>query len=134
MSKTKMIKTQAKKALEGKWVQMIAGIAAVVLVFIAFEYIEAVAAYAMGLVDSDGEIYENSESLFLIVAAGVSVLAVLLSPLINGVLKMAADLSLGNRSELSDMFVYFTNFRMYLKTILLNLLLFILYSLRSGLL
>ena len=137
MKTEKKIKRQARQALQGNMVPLIAALGLCVLVFLLIEYLSYIPVILCGLMDVDDEILfasdEMSLTAFLIVLAKY-VAMILAMPLVNGFLKTAANAALKQDCDATDVFYYFKSARKYFKTVALDAILFLLYVLITSLL
>ncbi|HCA05038.1 MAG TPA: hypothetical protein DEO32_03965 [Ruminococcaceae bacterium] len=122
MSKNALIKKQARTLLRGNWVPVIIGWTAVALAVIAVVYLQYTALYAFDQIDSDGKFYNsyNFTSLVIVVAAYLAL--ALCSPLLNGAIKLSADLAVNRETSVADMFFFFKEPVLYFKTISFNMI------------
>ena len=135
MSKEKMIKQQARAALKGNIVPIIAGALFVCVTAVMLANIGDLLLVVFGLYDFDKEaVSEGKEWIGNLVYMGTYVAALLLSPLVNGTVRAAANAVTKGENSASDVFRYFARPALYLKTLVVNLLLLLLYMLPAELL
>jgi hypothetical protein len=134
MKTNQLIKKQARLLLKGNWVPLIIGLSAVLLAVLLAVLtalcLETALLYLFDLVNSEGTISDNISSC---ITVGCATLLMLLSPLLNGVLKMCANLSVNHQTYVSEMFYFFSSPGLYLKTILVNLLVLLSFAVMSAL-
>ncbi len=130
MSTEKIIKNQAKKSLSGNWVQILSALTVVGVLFLIYQYFFTVILCFTGNIDFESGNIKNID-LYLYAVIILFLLAV--SPFLNGTFKVAANIVLYGKSEITDIF-YFFKVRKYFRTIGLNLLIILLFSLSSQLL
>lgn len=133
MNTNKLIKKQARLLLKGNWVPIIIGFAAVLLAALTALCTETALLYLLGLVDSDGTVSDNNLLLSFGITVGCASLLMLLSPLLNGVLRMCANLSVDHQTYVPEMFYFFETPARYLKTILVNLLVWLSFAVLAAL-
>ena len=119
MSTEKIIKKQARLALRGNWSVMIAAVAVVCTVLILIEALFYFFCFFSGIVNVN-------------TGAVVKFLLILnISPLINGVVRLFCNASLGKDADIFELFYFFRSAKRYLKTLLVNFVLMLIYSVLS---
>ena len=129
----KQVKQQARAALKGNFTQLIAtaGLAAVAVIFV--QCAQTVALLLTKCVDvNTEEVIDGMLFIYLAVTAGASALMLIITPLFNGFLKAAANTAVKKSCEAGDVFFYFRGAGRYFKTLLINLILFVLFSIISN--
>ncbi len=120
MSKESIVCRQARKALSGNWTLVIAGLmvvfASLMTVFLFFVLL----CYFAGFGDS--EEIELNVAYIIITFLSYAVL-MFLSPLKNGFFRLCYRLSVGEKSDFSDVFYFFSGSGRYFKAVGYNLLL-----------
>lgn len=142
MNKNKVIKQQARLLLKGNWVPVISGFVIVILALLAVFYTQFTLLYAFDQLNADGELYKQPVNIttgrinytLICIAAGSSAALLLLSPLFNGAIRLCAKLTLDRTANISEMFYCFRSFALYVKTVLLNFVIFFLFTVTSSLL
>ena len=135
MKTERIIKNQARKSLSGNRLPIIAGGSVVCIALILFMNIVSMFAFVFNLVDLNTyEIADENKISYVVIASLIEMGFVFISPIINGVIKMAANVVLYEKTEVSDMFYFFRGINRYLKTLLLNLALFVIYNVITGVL
>lgn len=130
-----IIKNQARKSLSGNWIPIIAASSVVCIALILFMNIVSMFAFTFNLVDLNTyEIADKNKMFYVIIASVIEMCFVFVSPIINGVIKMAANVVLNEKTEITDMFYFFKGINRYLKTLLINLALFVIYNVITGVL
>lgn len=122
MSKNALIKNQARLLLRGNWVPVITGWVIVMLTFMTAYYMQSFALLALDQIDSDGKFYNIWEPATILIVLASYLCLVFLSPLINGAVRLSANLVKNRETFASEMFYYFTTPRLYFKTLLFNLI------------
>ncbi len=112
MSAEKQIRLRARKSLAPNWFVMITVVFLLSAVLVLIYALYYAVYYALGIKDIN---------IVLSAVAAVGILFV--SPLLNGFLKMAYNISASQNAEIDDVFYFFKNARRYFKTVLLNLIL-----------
>lgn len=127
MNSEKIVKKQARKSLNGNWVQIIAAISAVCVIFITALFFIYAAGTAFNFFDADtGELLNDLAFLMVLLCAeGVLAFA---APAFNGVLKMCSNVVLTGKTEITDLFYYFRDKGRYFRTLLLDVVLIYVYS------
>lgn len=133
MKTNQLIKKQARLLLKGNWVPLIIGLSAVLLAVLTALCLETALLYLFDLVNSDGSVSNDNLLFSFCITVGCATLLMLLSPLLNGVLKMCANLSVNHQTYVSEMFYFFSSPGLYLKTILVNLLVLLSFAVMSAL-
>ncbi len=129
MKTERIIKNQARKYLSGNWLPFIVAGSVVCIAIILFMNIVSMFAFVFNLVDLNTyEIADNNKMLYVIIASAVEMIFIFISPMINGVIRMAANVVLYEKTEVADMFYFFKEINRYFKTLLLNLALFVIYN------
>lgn len=121
-------KKQARVLLRGNWVPIIAAFVIVLLAVLAVLVIETIALIILNGVDDNGEVIEGSNIQAFLVTVFVGFLLVLVSPLLNGALRTCAVLSEKGETFTSEMFYFFRTPALYLRTVAVNLLVFLSYG------
>ena len=121
MSTEKFIKKQSRDYLSGNWLTIISAVFTVCAVLIVLEGIfYLITVYFKIMNVETGAVYEGREWIYAIMLLAVSLTGVLLSPLINGIYKMAGNLVQRKPCEASDMFYFFGNLKRYMRTVVIN--------------
>lgn len=129
MSKEKIVKKQAREALKGNTLPIIAGMLLSALVFVLLQNIMYVLMIAFDAIDLESErMNAGSDLPYFLVLTGTIIAGVLLSPFINGMYKAAANAVIKRENDITDLFCFFRGFRRYLKTLLVNMTVFLLYA------
>lgn len=127
------IKEQARAALRGNMSKLLAAAGVAALAFLLLEYLEYLVLLLFGVIDADTEKMINGKEPLLIsitvIYTGVMVLA---SPLLNGFVRMAAEVAVKKDCQSPDVFYYFQGGYRYFKTVVLNLLLFLMFFVASS--
>lgn len=129
MSTEKVIKNQAKDSLKNNWSVIIAAVLAVCAVVVLIDALMYGFGFFTKSIDTDtGLVKEGKKQIFTFVAYGALTVAILVSPLINGLFKMFGNTSLYNRTEISDLFYFFKGGHRYFKTLFINITLLFIFS------
>lgn len=133
MTIEKEIKRQARASLRGNLSRLIAAAGLAALVLLLLEYLEYLCFYLTGVMDwESGELAATDGPAFYAVT-GVFLAAVLLaSPVLNGFVYMAAQTAVKKECRSLDVFRYFTDSNRYFKTVLINMLLFVMVGVASS--
>ncbi len=125
MSTEKSIRLQSKKALSGNWVEIIAAMCALFALILGIIYITNSALIYFKIVSLDtGMPNKSSIGLFYIVNLLYIICVLLISPLLNGVVKTAANIAVNGTADMGDFLYFFKSFKKYIKTIGLNFIIF----------
>ncbi len=129
MSKERIVKEQAREAMKGNTLPIIAGIAVVSLIIVMLENAMYLSWIIFDAVDLENEKMNAGSELpyFLSIACTVTA-GVLLSPFFNGMFKTASNAVINGNCEITDLFYFFGGMRRYLKTLLLNMALYLIYG------
>lgn len=129
MSKERIIKEQAREAMKGNMLPVIAGIAAVALIIVLLENAMYLSWVIFDAVDFETEKMNAGSELpyFLTITCTVTA-GVLLSPFFNGMFKTASNAVINGNCEITDIFYFFGGLRRYLKTLLVNMTLYLIYG------
>ena len=134
MSTEKTIKAQSKRYLCGNWVTIISAILALCTVGILIETMFWIITIYFKIINVEtGTVYDSRSLAYVLVLLSTVFAVLLLSPLINGIYKMIGNLVRGKPCEISDMCYFFGNIRRYLKTVIINMVLIILFMFFSKL-
>ena len=121
MSRERIIKKQARESLRGNFAALIAGMLALAAAAVILSNLPAFGAYLLGLVNADtDEITDGNFLWYLLLEFGTIVLALFISPLVNGFFKLAADTAVKGRCDINSFFGCFSAPRFYFRTIALN--------------
>lgn len=137
MKTEKRIKRQARQALQGNIVPLIAALGLCALVFLLIEYLSYISMFLCGLMDEYAEVMFAADItkqigvLFRVLICAAILFAM---PLVNGFLKTAANAALKQDCAVTDVFYYFKSARKYFKTVALDAILFLFYVLITNLL
>lgn len=119
--------------MKGNMSRLIAALGFAALTFLTIEYIEYLVLHLTGAINYEsGEAYNSGSAVYLGIMSAYAVIVLLLSPLINGFLKTAANTAVKKECGSTDLFYYFKGAGRYFKTVLYNLLLLMLYYAVSG--
>ena len=134
MSTEKVIRNQAKQSLKGNWSIFITAFLFLCTVILFFLGIKTVVSYAFNLVDTNaGYIIKGKELEYNIINFCSILVLIFLSPFVNGIYRMFSMVSQNKKIEITDIFYYFKAQYRYLKTLILNILLLIIfYSISCG--
>ncbi len=130
MKTEKIIKAQARRSLGGNWVQILSGCAVVVALMILFESFMTLLLVVTNNIDINTD--EITALGYVMIAICYTALF-FVSPIINGVLKTAANIAMYGKSDVRDVFYFFKGSK-YLKTIFINFLIMLLFGISSSLL
>lgn len=129
MSTEKIIKKQARLALRGNWSVMIAAVAVVCTVLILIEALFYFFCFFSGIVIvNTGAVLSSMQAVFAAGAVVKFLLILNISPLINGVVRLFCNASLGKEADIFELFYFFRSAKRYLKTLLVNFVLMLIYS------
>lgn len=129
MSKEKIVKKQAREAMKGNTLPIISGIALCSLIYVLLQNVMYVIMLAFNAINIDTEDMEAGKELpFFLTFAGVVIVGVLLSPFFNGMYKAAANAVINKNNEVTDLLYFFKGGRRYLKTLLVNMALVLIYG------
>ncbi len=135
MTTEKIVMQQARKALRGNLSKLIAAAGLTMLAFLLVEYLEYFVGVLLGVPDIDsGEQLPFDNPAALAVALGFTAVLLLAMPLLNGFLRMAATTAVRKECASRDIFYYFRSAGLYFKTVLVDFLLYALWSLAAALL
>ena len=105
MSRERIIKKQARESLRGNFAALIAGMLALAAAAVILSNLPAFGAYLLGLVNADtDEITDGNFLWYLLLEFGTIVLALFISPLVNGFFKLAADTAVKGRCDINSFF------------------------------
>lgn len=134
MKKEKMVKQQARQALKGNIVPIITGCLLVCLLVILLDNLTSWLAILFGWYDFSAEdIKSEWETAANALSIGIYALGLLFSPLMNGTLRAASNAAVHGKNEVTDIFRYFTSPVLYFKTLVLNLILLLLFTVPAAL-
>jgi len=134
MSTEKFIKTQSKKYLSGNWITVISAILALCTIGVVLEAVFWLVTIFFGIVNVEtGDVIDGKGLLYIVTLLSEVLAGFLLSPIINGIYKMFANLVNQKPCEINDMFYFFGNHRRYFKTVFINISLVVLFMFFSEL-
>lgn len=120
--------------MKGNTLPIISGIALSALIFVLLENAMYVILLAFKAINIDTEDIEVGKELpFYLTLAGVVIAGVLLSPFFNGMYKAAANAVINKNNEITDLLYFFKGGRRYLKTLLINMVLVLIYGTATSL-
>ncbi len=129
MRKEKLVKKQAREALRGNTIPIIAGISLAAMIFIMLQNALYLIWLSFNAIDVETEQMKDGFELpYLLGTAAVVIAATLLSPFVNGAYKAAANAVSENNCEVTDLFYFFRGARRYLKTMVINMGLFLFFG------
>lgn len=135
MKTEKFVKQRAREALKGNMVQLIAAMALAFAAFLLTDFVQTIFLLLTQQVNLDtGEVISNENISYYLIVAGTVAVLMLASPLVNGFLKAAANTAEYGDCEARDVFFYFRGAGMYFKTVAINLLIYLLFALSTGIL
>lgn len=124
MNKEKFIMSQARTALKGSWIVIIAMLLVISAIIIVFAGAESLVLVLTKAVDSETEIPKPGKELTAsIISCCVYAVMFFLSPLINGFYKSIYTVAHNEVPTVWDLFYYMKFPRLYFKSLLLNLIL-----------
>lgn len=131
MKTEKKVKQQARQALHGNIVPLIAALGLCAMVFLLIEYLSYIPVVLCGLMNVDVNVILASDKLELsafLIQFGNYAAILFAMPLVNGFLKTAANAALKQDCAATDVFYYFKTARKYFKTVALDAILFLFYA------
>ena len=129
MSTEKTIRNQAKKALESNWVVIISSVLGVFAVVLFFQCMVYGFSFLFELIDPEtGEFYKGGELIYNILFGISCVAMIFLSPALNGVYKMFYKIACGQKAQILDLLYCFKSADIYFRTLLLNIVTLIVFS------
>ena len=135
MNTEKIIKQQARDALHGNMSKLIFAAGFAALTMLTLEYLEYLAALFTGVADKEFDsVLDPMFIPYLAVSLLFTAAVLFASPLINGFLRMAAFTALEKDCDSTQVFRYFRDARLYFKTVLINLALYLMVSVPASLL
>lgn len=126
-----MIKEQARKALHGNFTKLIAGAGLTTVVFLLIEYANYIVLHLTGAADVESGKVLN-EIPYMIDSAILFSIMIFVSPLFSGFLRMAADTAVKKDCAVTDMFYYFRSAPAYFKTVAINLIVLLMFSIPAS--
>ena len=133
MRENKINKAQARQLLKGNFLPLLIGMSMVLLCCLAVVCAMEASGYLFDIYDSDGNVTEGKEWIYYILVFGMMTVLCFASPLFNGLLKMFANLTVKRKTDVAEMFCYFRSARVYFKTLLVNVVVYLSFSITSGL-
>ena len=132
MSTEKLIKTQSLKYLSGNWITVISAILALCAVGIAIEGIFWLITIFFGIVSVEtGAVNDGKGLLYTVTVIAEFIAGLCVSPMINGIYKMFANIVNQKPCDINDIFYFFGNFKRFSRTVLINFDLIIMFILVS---
>lgn len=127
------IKEQARQALRGNMSKLLAAAGVTALAFLLLEYLEYLVLLLCGVVDvNTEEVAGGNELLQILITVVYTCVVMLASPLVNGFVRMAMSTAVKKECQSLDVFYYFRSTHRFFKTVILNLLLFLLFFVVSS--
>lgn len=126
MKVEKAIKQQARDALRGNFLPLIAGLGLIfTLIFALYYGFETVLLATNAIDPNTEELNASGELPYYLAVCGTMLAATLLSPFINGFLYAAGKTAVEKHCSASDLFYYFRGGFRWFKTMIIDLLLFL---------
>lgn len=133
MKKERIIKQQARQALKGNLTALIVCLLAAAVVAVLLDNILYIFAIPLGIVDANAsKVTDGMELWYTLMSSGVSVLAIIASPLLNGFLKAAAKTAANGKCTAADALYYYRKPLRFFKTLVVNLGLALLFAVLSA--
>ena len=134
MNIEKEIKRQARKALHGNLSRLLAAAGVAALLLLVLEFGQYLVAYFTGAADlNTGTAPKDNPIGFLLLMMGYVTAVLLVSPVLNGFLRMAMSAAVDRRCDSMEVFYYFRAPQLWFKTVLINLLLYMMVTVSSSL-
>lgn len=123
MKTEKVITLQAKERLKGNWITVIASFVFICAVLLCLNCLQSIALLALDTVNYDsGEFRYGTELPVFLSNLALFAAILLVSPLLNGFLKICYEISQGINTQISRLFYCFKSFKLYFKTLFLDLI------------
>ena len=133
MKTEKLIKQQARAAMQGNLSQLIAGAGVTAAVFLLWEFIEYFALNELGVEETD-DLLESGQWAVVPVIVVIMALVLFSTPLINGFLRIAATAATRRKCDSLDVFYFFKTPALFFKTVVINMLLMLMVTVSSAVL
>ena len=135
MKTEKFVKQRAREALKGNLVQLIAAMAMAFAAFMLTDIVQTIVVLLTQKVDFEtGEVVSSDNIIYFSIVAGTVVVLLFASPLLNGFFKAAANAVEYGDCEARDVFFYFRSAGLYFKTVAVDLLLYLIFAVITGVL
>lgn len=118
----KQIRFQAKDALKDNWISPLSGLFLLIAVNTLLVTLVYTAGFFMNIFTDEGELKSGCVITYTIIVCSSVLIAVLISPLKNGFMKICYKLSNGEEADYGDMFYFFSGNK-YFQTLQFNLIL-----------
>ena len=128
MKTEKIIKQQAREALQGNVSALIAMMGVVAAAYLLLNYVQYVLLFLLDPSGAQTGTFSSKNLTVHLIQSFNNVILLLLSPLFNGALRGAAQTAQYRDCSAGDVFYYFRSPRRWGKTVLINLLVFSLFS------
>ena len=128
MKTEKIIKQQAREALQGNASALIAMMGVVAAAYLLLNYVQYVLLFLLDPSGAQTGTFSSKNLTVHLIQSFNNVILLLLSPLFNGALRGAAQTAQYRDCSAGDVFYYFRSPRRWGKTVLINLLVFSLFS------
>lgn len=133
MKTEKFVKQRAREALKGNLVQLIAAMAMVFAAVMLTEIVQTILILLTQKVDMNtGEVISDENIIYYAIVAGSVAVLLFASPLLNGFFKAAANAVEYGDCEARDVFFYFRSAGLYFKTVAVDLLLYLMFAVITG--
>ena len=120
--------------MKGNTLPIISGIALCFLIYVLLQNVMYVIMLAFDAINIETEDMEIGKELpFYLTFAGVVIAGVLLSPFFNGMYKTAANAVINKNNGVTDLLYFFKGGRRYLKTLLINMVMVLIYGTATSL-
>ena len=127
MKTEKTVRQQARAALKGNLTTLIAAAGIVYLTYLALTYANRFMLFLTNSVDLEtGSVVYDFPNTPSLLALGNMALIILLSPLLNGFLRASANVARYKSCSATDVFFFFGGLTRYFRTIIINLMVFML--------
>lgn len=131
MKTEKTIKQQARAALHGNASALIAMTGVVAAAFLLLNYVQFVLLYLFVPKGVQTGVFSSRSTTVRLIQNVYMLLLLLFSPLLSGALRGAAQTATRGDCSARDVFYYFGSFRRWMKTVLINLLVYCLFTAAS---
>lgn len=123
MIKEKKIKAQSRKILsQGNWSSIIISLSiTAIFLFAAFSLLYLLLLSFDTVNTSNGEINSSKKLIAEIITFAFYIIVILISPIFNGFIKTCYNVSKGEKAFVGDTLYYFSNVKVYVKALRVNL-------------
>lgn len=121
MKAEKIIRYQARQALNGNWVAAIAALFTVIVFYLLVFFIFSLSVSVFDIFQGDDSVSTGNEVPYIIMLCFTFLLTVAISPVKNGFLRLCYKVQNDGDSEFREVFYFFSRIKLYFRAIQFNI-------------